>query len=213
MAEDESSPGTAPFVPDFDTGAHSQPLETPAAETEATGPTTDEMAALGASKRNDLPNLTAIAAEHPNTTTGDAPPREPLAEQPITPDPAPGPEALPAPAHSVTVPGRYFYLKWWKLVLVVAGVWIVAAAIGLGLFSWWYHSVDKTPALFVVLVYVVACTVGGMMLAMVPGKPLLSALAIAVVSAVFASLAAAAPLYGHYFCEHAKHCVVGMIPY
>jgi hypothetical protein len=32
-------------------------------------------------------------------------------------------------------------------------------------------------------------------------------------SAVFASVAAAAPLYGHYYCARTQHCVVGLIPY
>ncbi len=187
MADDdqqdfESSPGTAAFVPDFDTGEHSAPLQSPASETSTE--TADE-------KPDELPDLPATTAAKADATDD------------VT---------LP-PAHSVTVPGRYFYLKWWKLVLVVAGVWIIAAVIGLGLFSWWHDALHKTPADFAVLVYVLVCTVGGLMLAMVPDKPLLSALAIAVLSAVFASLAAAAPLYGHYFCEQAKHCLVGLVPY
>ncbi len=174
----ESSPGTAPFVPEFDTGEHSAPLETPVTET-------------AGEKPHEVPEQTAITTAHADTTD----------------------DLTTPPAHSVTVPGRYFYLKWWKLVLVVAGVWMVAAVIGLGLFSWWHDALHKTPADFAVLVYVLVCTVGGLMLAMVPDKPLLSALAIAVLSAVFASLAAAAPLYGHYFCEQARHCLVGLIPY
>ena len=36
---------------------------------------------------------------------------------------------------------------------VVAGVWLVAAARGLGLYYWWFHSLDKTPAVFVVLIF------------------------------------------------------------
>ena len=102
--------------------------------------------------------------------------------------------------HSVTVPGRYQYLKWWKLALVLLGVWIAAAEAGLSLFYWWYHTVDKTAAAFMVLVYVVACVVAGVMLAMVQGRPLISALSIAVMSGPFASVAAAAPLYGYYYC-------------
>ena len=70
----------------------------------------------------------------------------------------------------VTVPGRYQYLKWWKLVLVILGVWIAAAEVGLSLFYWWYHTIDKTAAVFMVLVYVVACAVGGVLLAMVAGQ-------------------------------------------
>ena len=113
----------------------------------------------------------------------------------------------------VTVPGRYLYLKWWKLLLVILGVWFVAADAGFGLFYWWYHSVDQIPALFVVLVYVVACAVGGVLLAMVEGRPLVSALSLAVMSGPFASLAAAAPLHGYYHCARVGHCLVGLIPY
>jgi hypothetical protein len=47
----------------------------------------------------------------------------------------------------------------------------------------------------------------------VQGKPLLSALGIAAMSAPFASTAAAAVLYGVYFCEHASRCLVGVLPY
>ena len=209
-ADRESSPGTAPFVPDFDTDEHSQPLKSPAADK---GPTTEESPAPEASGQHEPPNLSATAAPQANGTTGDAPPVEPIPEQPAKSDAAARAEPIPPQAQSVTVPGRYYYLKWWKLVLVIAGVWIVAAAIGLGLFSWWYHAVNKTPAVFVVLVYVVVCTVGGLMLAMVPDKPLLSALAIAAMSAVFASLAAAAPLYGHYYCAQMPHCLLRIIPY
>jgi len=105
------------------------------------------------------------------------------------------------------------YLKRWTLVLVVAPVWIVAAIIGLALYLWWYHSIDKTPALFVVLVYLVVCTVAAVLTAMVQNKPLVSALAIALVSAPFASTAAASVLYGIYYCDRASRCLVGLIPY
>lgn len=122
-------------------------------------------------------------------------------------------ESAAAPVQPVTVPGRYLYLRWWKLLLVALGVWSVAAVVGLGLFSWWYHSADATPALYVVLVYVVACAVAGVLLAMVEGRPLVSALSLAVMSAPFASLAASAPLLGYYHCARVGHCLVGLIPY
>jgi RsiW-degrading membrane proteinase PrsW (M82 family) len=105
------------------------------------------------------------------------------------------------------------HLKRWTLVLVLVAVWIVAAIIGLALYLWWYHSIDKTPALFVVLVYLVVCTVAAMLTAMVQNKPLVSALAIALVSAPFASTAAASVLYGIYYCDRASRCLVGLIPY
>ena len=42
-----------------------------------------------------------------------------------------------------------------------------AAAVGLGLYYWWFHSLDKTPPVFVVLVFLVVCTVGSLLTAMV----------------------------------------------
>ena len=114
------------------------------------------------------------------------------------------------------MPSRYHYLKWWQLILVLVAVWIPAAPIGPGLFYWWTHDLSphKTPVVFVTLVYVVVCTVGGLTLAMVPDRPLLSALAIAVMSALFVSVVAAAPFYGTFYCDHTTGpCLMGMIPY
>ena len=105
------------------------------------------------------------------------------------------------------------HLKRWTFALVLVPVWIVAAIVGLALSLWWYHSIDKTPALFVVLVYLVACTVAAVLTAMVQNKPLVSALAIALVSAPFASTAAASVLYGIYFCDRASRCLLGLVPY
>ncbi len=110
-------------------------------------------------------------------------------------------------------PDSHDYLKRTTFLLVLIPVWIVAAGIGLALYLWWYHSVDKTPALFVVLVYLVMCTVAAVLTAMVQHRPLVSALAIALVSAPFASTAAASVLYGIYFCDRASRCLLGLIPY
>lgn len=104
-------------------------------------------------------------------------------------------------------------LRRWRFVLVVAASWVVAAPIGLGLFYWWFNSINKTPAVFIVLVYLVMCIVAALIAAMVPNKPLMSALSIALMSAPFASTAAAAVLYGVYFCDHASRCLIGVIPY
>jgi hypothetical protein len=99
------------------------------------------------------------------------------------------------------------------LVLVILGVWIATSEVGLSLFYWWYHTINKTPAVFMVLVYVVVCVVGGVMLAMVQGRPIISALSLAVMSGPFASVVAAAPLYGYYYCARTGHCLIGVIPY
>jgi hypothetical protein len=132
-----------------------------------------------------------------------------------TSDTAPS-EPIHAPASSIIVPGRYQNLKWWQFILMLIAAWIPAAAIGPGLFYWWTqdHSKHKTTVVFVVLVYVVVCTVAGLMLAMVPNRPLVSALAIAVMSAVFAAVVAAAPFYGSFYCDHTSGpCLMGIIPH
>jgi len=125
---------------------------------------------------------------------------------------APPSEAIPATA----VAGQYQYLKWWKFILMLLAVWFPAGAVGVGLFYWWSHdaSKHKTAVVFVVLAYVVVCTVAGLILAMVADRPLVSALAIALLSTVFASVIAAAPVYGKFYCEHSqRHCVAGVLPY
>ncbi|HYB34491.1 MAG TPA: hypothetical protein VEF72_00920 [Mycobacterium sp.] len=215
MPDEESLPKTEPHTPVFDTGRH--PFEPLAAERESAppacaGPSAPDpsMPQLKEQPKGADPSATAGPQVDP---AAGAPPSEPIPAQSVPTAAAPPSEPIPAPAQSITVPGRYYYLKWWKLVLVIAGVWVVTAAIGLGLFYWWYHSINKTPAVFVVLIYIVVCTVSGLMLAMVQDRPLLSALGIAVMSALFASVAAAAPLYGYYYCQRMPHCLVRLIPY
>ena len=134
-------------------------------------------------------------------------------EEPKAPAPAPEQASATETAAPVAVPGRYQYVKWWKLLLVLLGAWFAAAEVGLSLFYWWFHTIDKTAAVYVVLVYVVACTVGGLMLSMVEGRPLIASLSLGVMSGPFASVAAAAPLYGYYYCERVGHCLMGVIPY
>jgi hypothetical protein len=152
-----------------------------------------------------------VAAEPKPAETKPAEPDKPVEPSPETRDF--GTEAAGVPVQSVTVPGRYVYLRWWQLALVVLGVWIAAGVVGLGLFYWWYHSLDKTPAVFMALVYVAACAVGGVLLAMTEARPLISALSLAMMSGPFASIVAAAPLYGYYYCARTGHCLIGVIPY
>jgi hypothetical protein len=120
---------------------------------------------------------------------------------------------LPVAAQPIVVPSAYQYLKRWTFVLVVAGVWLVAAPIGLGFYYWWFHAIDKTPSVFVVLLFLAVCTVGSLLCAMVQNKPLISALAIGLMSAPLAATGAAAVLHGLYFCERVSRCLVGLIPY
>ena len=127
---------------------------------------------------------------------------------------APPSESIPT--SSIAVPDRYQYIRWWQFVLMLLAVWIPAGAIGAGLFYWWSHDASrhKTEVVFVVLAYVVVSTVAGLILAMVADRPLVSALAIAMISAVFASVVAAAPVYGKFYCQHTqRHCAAGVLPY
>ncbi|MGO9384529.1 MAG: hypothetical protein ACLP4W_21185 [Mycobacterium sp.] len=196
MADDDdraSHPGTEPFTPDFDDDTGTQSFVPDFSDDEDTG--SQPLPLVGGPEKpgESAPGTPSGASERDSENLGD--------------------ESAGGPVQSVTVPGRYLYLKWWKLALVLLGVWMAVAEVGLGLFYWWYHSSDKTPVVFVVLVYVVVCAVGGVMLAMVHGRPLISALSFAVMSAPFASVAAAAPLYGYYYCARTGHCLIGVIPY
>lgn len=189
----QSNPGTEAFVPDFDTD--SQPVLSFASLGKKSGRTSGK----SGSEKSDAAPAEPEALETPETDSGSE--QDDETESPGT------------PVQSVTVPGRYLYLKWWKFALVVLGVWIGAAEVGLSLYYWWFHTIDKTPAVFVALIYVVVCTVGGVLLSMVRGRPLITALSLAVMSGPFASVAAAAPLYGYYYCEQMNRCLVGVIPY
>jgi hypothetical protein len=200
--DDETLPRTQAHIPPFDTGLRAQ-----VPDPDADPPTADLTNGFAA----DTPAGT-LPGPKTDLDEADAPPLEPIPVNGQTAV-ATASEPISPPAQSVSVPGRYYYLKWWQLVLMVAGVWIVAAVIGPALFFWWFHLLDKTPAVFVVLVYAVVCATGSLMLAMVRGRPLLSGLAIAVMSAPFASVAAAAPLYGYYYCQLMPRCLMGIIPY
>ncbi len=105
---------------------------------------------------------------------------------------------LPAPAASIVVEGSYLYVKWWTFVGVLAAVWFVSAAAGAGLYYYWFQSVDKTWPVFVVLAYVVVTTVGALLASTAQRKAVVSALAIALMSAPLAAMAAAALFYGAY---------------
>lgn len=199
----ESSPGTEPFVPDFDSG------EVPVA------PRYDD---VGEPSVPFVPDFDTDSQPF-LPLAGLAEPKSEPARVEEEPKPAPavapdlGADSAVETPGPVAVPGRYLYLKWWKFVLVLLGVWMFAAVFGLSLFYWWYHTVDKTPPVFATFVYVLACAVAGLILAMVESKPLVAALSIAVMSAPFASVAAAAPLYGSYYCERTTTpCVMGVVP-
>lgn len=112
-------------------------------------------------------------------------------------------------AQPIVVPSAYQFLKRWKLALIVAGVWVVAAAGGAGFYFWWYTALDKTLPVFGILLYLTACMVASVLVSMVPDRPQLTSLAIALMSAPLASTAAAAVLHGAYFFEWISRPMVG----
>jgi hypothetical protein len=130
---------------------------------------------------------------------------EPSPTEPSPTEPRPT-EPTPAEPH---VHG----LKRWIFVAVLVVVWIPAAAAGVGLYYWWFHSVEKTWPVFVVLIFVGVCAVCALLAAMVNDKPLVSALALALMAAPLAAVAAAAVLHGNDFCDRVGRCLVGLIPY
>ncbi|MFS0900072.1 hypothetical protein [Mycolicibacterium litorale] len=160
---------TSPYLPTFDTGGFSQP-----------------------------DGLTPLAAKPEPTLTLDREP-DPIAYQALDFEPDSEPLVMP-PAQPVVLPGSYQFLKRWVFALVLAAVWVVAAPVGAGLYYWWVGDLDpdKTWPVYGVLVYLVCCTVAGLVVAMVARKPVISALAIALMSAPLASTAGAAALYGAY---------------
>jgi hypothetical protein len=172
---------TAPYTPVFDTGGQER---------------SDPGWSTGGQERSD-PGWNTGGQERSDpgwNTRGQA--AQPItATEPATDNPS---EPLPTFVAPEQVPGTDQYLKRWTFALVVAGVWTVAAVIGLALYEWWFQSMDKTGPVFVVLIHLVICTVAGLLVAMVQNKPLISAAAIALMSAPLASTGAAAALYGAY---------------
>jgi hypothetical protein len=113
------------------------------------------------------------------------------------------------PAQPVVVPGAYQFVKRWKFALIVSGVWVLAAAAGLGFYFWWYTSLTKTVPVFGILLFMVICMVASLLVSMVPNRPQVSALAIALMAAPLASTAAAAVLHGAYYFEWMARPVIG----
>ena len=185
--ETESMPLTEPYKPAFDTGIHQK------VEPELIEPEPSPRKRRWWHRRSD-------AAEKGHPVGG------------LTP----GAYTDAPPSEAIPVLDRYQYVRWWQFVLMLLAVWVPAGAVGAGLFYWWSHDASrhKTEVVFVVLAYVVVTTVAGLILAMVADRPLVSALAIAMISAVFASVVAAAPVYGKFYCQHSqRHCAAGILPY
>ncbi|AQT78550.1 hypothetical protein B1R94_03760 [Mycolicibacterium litorale] len=183
MADKTSLPSTEPHhAPIFDTGPHPDPLK---AIGDGGEPQPSESFAF-----NDLGTFDTDAFLHPVNGASHA-------------------EPVVVPAAPTVVPASYQYLKRWQFVFIVAAVWVLAAAAGLGFYFWWYTSLDKTAAVFSVLIYLIVCSVASMLVSMVQNRPPVTALAIALMSAPLASVAAAAVLHGAYYFEWIARPTIG----
>lgn len=125
----------------------------------------------------------------------------------MTPDPYTG--AVPVlgdePAKPVRVPAERepAFLKRWVLLLILVGTWIPAAAVGLLLYQNWFATLlphDRIVAVEYVLAWVFACVLIALLLAMFEPRPLIVALAFAVLTAPAISVAAAGVKYGYVAC-------------
>ncbi len=112
-------------------------------------------------------------------------------------------------AQPVSVPGSYQFVKRWHFGLILAGVWVLAAAAGLGFYFWWYTSLDKTLPVLGILLFVVAAMVASLLVSMIPNRPQLTALAIVLMAVPCASVAAAAVLHGAYYFEWIARPAIG----
>lgn len=183
MADKTSLPSTEPHhAPIFDTGPHPDPLR---AVGDAAESSTSQPFAF-----SDLGTFDTDAFLHP---VGGASHAEPIV----------------VPAAPTAVPATYQHLKRWQFVFIVAAVWVLAAAAGLGFYFWWYTSLNKTAAVFGVLLYLIVCSVASMLVSMVQNRPPVTALAIALMSAPLASVAAAAVLHGAYYFEWIARPTIG----
>jgi hypothetical protein len=118
-------------------------------------------------------------------------------------------QPVAVPAQPTVVPGSFQFVKRWKFALIVAGVWVVAAAAGAGFYYWWYTALDKTLPVFGILMYLIVCMVASMLVSMVPNRPQVTALAVALMGGPLASTAAAAVLHGAYYFEWIARPIVG----
>lgn len=210
---------TAPHpAPIFDTGPHPVPLQSAGESVEADPAAEDQPSP----PEGELPE-----AEAPE------PQPESEAESPGFDDPAPLSQAfselenddtdaflrtvnghaapVSVPAQPVLVPSSFLFVKRWQFAAITAGVWALAAAAGLGFYFWWYTSLDKTLPVFAILLYIAVCAVAAILVTMVPDRPHVAALAIALMGAPMASVAAAAVLHGAYYFEWIARPVIGPV--
>ena len=183
--QDSLAPTTEPHpAPIFDTGPHPEPLQP--LDGKAVAEATPDISTPQAFSEAENVDTDAFL----RSVTGHLPPMV-IAAQPVA------------------VPGSYQSVKRWQFGLILAGVWLLAAAAGLGFYFWWYTSLDKTLPVLGILLYVVAAMVASLLVSMIPNRPRLTALAIVLMAVPCASVAAAAVLHGAYFYEWIARPAIG----
>ena len=123
----------------------------------------------------------------------------------------PSAQTASVPAQPVVVPGTFEFVKRWRFALILVGVWAVSAMAGLGFYYWWYSALEKTVPVLGILGYLVICMVASLLVSLVPHRPQVTALAIALMAAPLASTAAAAVLHGAYYFEWIARPVIGPV--
>lgn len=209
-SQSTAAPTTEPHpAPIFDTGPHPDPLNHAARESDTNGADPYRADDSGsepvldiALDEPDSPAPQAFSAlEHDDT---DAFLRA------VNSHPIPTLNAVPV-ARPVLVPGTNEFVTRWRFALILAGVWVVAAAAGLGFYHWWYTAGEKTLPVLGILGYLAACMAASVLVSLVPNRPQVTALAIALMAAPLASTAAAAILHGAYYFEWIARPVIGPV--
>ena len=214
-SQSTAAPTTEPHpAPIFDTGPHPDPLNHAAGETDAHGADTDGADTYRADDSGAEPVL-------------DIAPDEPVSPAPqafsalehddtdaflraVNSHPIPTLNAVPV-ARPVLVPGTNEFVTRWRFALILAGVWVVAAAAGLGFYHWWYTAGEKTLPVLGILGYLAVCMAASVLVSLVPNRPQVTALAVALMAAPLASTAAAAVLHGAYYFEWIARPVIGPV--
>ena len=209
-SQSTAAPTTEPHpAPIFDTGPHPDPLNHAARETDTHGADTYRADDSGAEPvldialdQPDSPAPQAFSAlEHDDT---DAFLRA------VNSHPIPTLNAAPV-ARPVLVPGTNEFVARWRFALILAGVWVVAAAAGLGFYHWWYTAGEKTLPVLGILGYLAVCMAASVLVSLVPNRPQVTALAVALMAAPLASTAAAAILHGAYYFEWIARPLIGPV--
>ena len=209
-SQSTAAPTTEPHpAPIFDTGPHPDPLNHAAHETD-----THEADAYRADDSGSEPVLD-IALDEPDSP---APQAFSALEhddtdaflRAVNSHPIPTLNAVPV-ARPVLVPGTNEFVTRWRFALILAGVWVVAAAAGLGFYHWWYTAGEKTLPVLGILGYLAVCMAASVLVSLVPNRPQVTALAVALMAAPLASTAAAAVLHGAYYFEWIARPVIGPV--